>query len=105
VRREPCAAASAKAAALDDVEQPLAADRPPSEALTVLSQRFGAAVEPRSGEQAWAAGPLDSQRQRVGRSENGGRGHPSGPEVTSRPVIDGPLPNIVITRRVPLQTA
>ena len=62
VRREPCATATAQAAALNNVEHPVAADRSPAESRSVRSQRLGAAVDSRSGEQARAAGPRDGQR-------------------------------------------
>ena len=45
VRREPCAAMTAQAAALDDIQKPLAADRSPAQSLSVLGQRLRTGVE------------------------------------------------------------
>ena len=106
VCREPCATTTAQPAALDDIQEPLSADRSPAQSLPVLDQRLRAGGESWSGEQAWSAtGTLDMERRCIRWNENLGRCHPRGPEVTRRPVIDGPVPNMVMIRRVSLQTA
>ena len=101
---KPGAAAAAQTAALDDIQEPLAAEWSPSQAVPMFRQRLVPEPERRPCKQTGYPGSLNAGRRRFNWSEERRR-QLSGPEVTSRPVTEGPLPKSVITRRVPLQTA
>ena len=71
----------------------------------MLGIALRAEMQGRSREQTWTGQGLGEHRGRRGRgADERGLRH-SGPDVTRRPVIDGPVPYSVITRRVVPQTA
>ena len=104
VRGKPRPAPAAKPATLDDVEQPFAADGAAAEPGSVLCEALGTAVQGGAREQPRIGRGRAERRWYRRGADQRCLGH-SGPEVTMRPLIDGPVPYSVITRRVVPQTA
>ena len=89
---EPGSAPPEEPAALDDIQQPFPADRPPAESRPVVGEALWPVLEAGSRQQPETVSPLREQVRGHGCRVHQRRRHQSGPDATIRPLIDGAVP-------------